>query len=192
MITTCPPSAMIGKAQHAGRMRQRRQREIDRAALEGIAHQRHRRHRLDVAARQHHAFRLAGRAAGAGDHRKIVDRLRARKGCRRAGQPVARTTARSDTSASRQTRSLRSLRQVGPNLLDHRREADGNISRLQSNASRMNWFSAASLRGLIGHQTAPAREMPNTQANAIGSLPERIATFSPGCKPESASPRAMR
>jgi hypothetical protein len=44
----------------------------------------------------------------------------------------------------------------------------------------MNWFSAASLRGLIGHQTAPAREMPNTQAKAIGSLPDRIATFSPG------------
>jgi hypothetical protein len=56
----------------------------------------------------------------------------------------------------------------------------------------MNWFSAASLRGLIGHQTAPAREMPNTQAKATGSLPDRIATFSPGATPELASPRAIR
>ena len=56
----------------------------------------------------------------------------------------------------------------------------------------MNWFSAASLRGLIGHQTAPAREMPNTQANATGSLPDRIATFSPGSNARNrASPRAI-
>ena len=44
----------------------------------------------------------------------------------------------------------------------------------------MNLFSTASLRGLIGHHTAPAREMPNTQVKASGSLPDRIATFSAG------------
>jgi hypothetical protein len=38
----------------------------------------------------------------------------------------------------------------------------------------------------------PAREMPNTQANATGSLPERIATFSPAAIPDRASPRANR
>ena len=46
--------------------------------------------------------------------------------------------------------------------------------------SRISPFSAAPLRGLIGHHTAPAREMPNTDVNAIGSFDDRIATLSPG------------
>ena len=50
-------------------------------------------------------------------------------------------------------------------------------SRTASSSSR---FSAASLRGLIGHHTAPAREIPKTQVNATGSLADRIATLAPG------------
>jgi hypothetical protein len=61
------------QAQHAGRVRERRQREVGGPALEGVAHQGQRRHRLEVAPRQHHALGLAGGAAGAGDHGHVVD-----------------------------------------------------------------------------------------------------------------------
>ena len=61
------------------------------------------------------------------------------------------------------------------------------ISTQQSKRSSSSRFSAASLRGLIGHQTAPARVIPNTQANAIGSFADRIATLSPGRTPAAAS-----
>jgi hypothetical protein len=47
------------------------------------------------------------------------------------------------------------------------------------------------LRG-FGHQTAPTREMLKTQANAMGSLLERIATLSPGSTPARSSARATR
>src|SRR5580765_3304209 len=50
----------------------------------------------------------------------------------------------------------------------------------QSNRSSSSRFSAASLRGLTGHQTAPAREIPKTQENAMGSFAEMTATLSPG------------
>jgi hypothetical protein len=50
----------------------------------------------------------------------------------------------------------------------------------QSTRSSRLRFSAASLRGLTGHQTAPARAIPNTQENATGSLADRMATLSPG------------
>ena len=63
------------ETQHAGRVGQRREREVDRTALERIAHQRQCRHGLDVAARQHDPLRLAGGAPGAGNHREIVDSL---------------------------------------------------------------------------------------------------------------------
>ena len=66
------------------------------------------------------------------------------------------------------------------------------IRHRQPNRSRRSRFSAASLRGLTGHRTAPAREMPNTQANATGSLPDRIATLSPGRTPDRASARPIR
>ncbi len=66
------------------------------------------------------------------------------------------------------------------------------IRHAQSNRSSRSRFSAASLRGLTGHHTAPAREMPNTQANATGSLADRIATLSPGRTPDRASARAIR
>ena len=61
-----------------------------------------------------------------------------------------------------------------------------------SQLSRMNCVSAASLRGLTGHQTQPAREMPNTQAKAMGSLPESTAIFAPGRTPAAATAQAKR
>ena len=65
------------------------------------------------------------------------------------------------------------------------------IRQEQSNRSSSSRFSAASLRGLTGHHTAPARAMPNTQQNATGSLPDRMATLSPGRTPDRARARAM-
>ena len=62
----------------------------------------------------------------------------------------------------------------------------------QSKKSSRSRFSAASLRGLTGHHTAPAREMPNTQLNAIGSFADKIATLSPGRTPDRSSARAIR
>ena len=56
---------------------------------------------------------------------------------------------------------------------------------MQSKRSSSSRFSAASLRGLIGHHTAPARLIPNTHVNATGSLAERIATLSPGATPHA-------
>ena len=64
--------------------------------------------------------------------------------------------------------------------------AAAKIRQRQSNRSSSSRFSAASLRGLTGHQTAPARLMPNTQPKATGSLPDRIATLSPGLTPDLA------
>ena len=66
------------------------------------------------------------------------------------------------------------------------------IRTVQSKRSSSSRFSAASLRGLIGHHTAPARLIPNTQVNATGSLAERIATLSPGATPTLTSAAAMR
>ena len=63
------------EAEHPGRVGERREREVDRAALERVAHQRQGRHRLDVPAGQHHALRPAGGAAGPGDHDHVVDRI---------------------------------------------------------------------------------------------------------------------
>ena len=64
--------------------------------------------------------------------------------------------------------------QVAADLLDERRERAWKISAVQPNRSSSSRFSAASLRGLIGHQTAPARLMPKTQVNAVGSFADRI------------------
>ncbi len=58
-------------------------------------------------------------------------------------------------------------------------------STVQSKSSSSSRFSAASLRGLTGHQTAPARLIPKTQVNATGSLADRIATLSPGRTPHA-------
>ena len=72
MITTSPPSASTGKHSTPGGVGQRRQREVDRPAVERVAHQRQRRHRLEVGAGEHHALGPAGGAAGADDHRQVV------------------------------------------------------------------------------------------------------------------------
>ena len=62
---------------------------------------------------------------------------------------------------------------------------------LQSKKSSRSRSSAASLRGLTGHQTAPAREMPNTQLNATGLFADKIATLLPGRMPDQSSARAI-
>ena len=66
------------------------------------------------------------------------------------------------------------------------------ISTVQSKRSSSSRFSAASLRGLIGHHTAPARLIPKTQVNATGSLADRIATLSPGATPWRSRAVAIR
>ena len=62
----------------------------------------------------------------------------------------------------------------------------------QSKKSSRSRFSAASLRGLTGHHTAPAREMPNTQLNATGSFADKMATLAPGSTPARSNARAIR
>ena len=66
------------------------------------------------------------------------------------------------------------------------------MSARQSNRSSSSRFSAASLRGLTGHHTAPARLIPKTLVNATGSLAERIATVSPGRTPRATNAEATR
>ena len=94
-------------------------------------------------------------------------------------------------SPSRQTRVV-SLGRSGRILATSGAKADWKIRHRQSKKSSRSRFSAASLRGLTGHHTAPAREMPNTQPNATGSLADRIATLSPGAIPARSSARATR
>src|SRR5262245_28296556 len=65
------------------------------------------------------------------------------------------------------------------------------IRQEQSKASRSSRFSVASLRGLTGHHTAPARAMPTTQENATGSFAESTATLSPGRTPDRDRARAI-
>ncbi|MET4788994.1 hypothetical protein ABIF64_001172 [Bradyrhizobium japonicum] len=121
MITMRPPSAMIGETQHAGRVGQRRKREVDRAALERIAHQRQCRHRLDVAARQHDPLRLAGGAAGARDHREIVDRLALIVVVRKTGEPALERGREGQLGIEADDGAQ--LWQLCTHRLDHRREA---------------------------------------------------------------------
>ena len=143
-----------------------------------------RRHRLEVAAGQHHALGPAGRAAGADDHRHVVDGGGvdvARRGRGQPGTPPSvsapSTVGRRGTPGGAAPAGRRgSAATSGAN-------ADWNSSTVQSNRSSSSRFSAASLRGLIGHHTAPARLMPKTQVNATGSLADRIATLSPGATP---------
>ena len=63
------------EAQHAGRVGQRGQGEVARARPERVAHQRQRRHRLDVAAGEHDALRPAGGTPGADEHDHVAGRL---------------------------------------------------------------------------------------------------------------------
>ena len=66
------------------------------------------------------------------------------------------------------------------------------IRQVQSKKSSRSRFSAASLRGLTGHHTAPAREIPNTQLKATGSFTDKMATLSPGSTPARSNARAIR
>ena len=63
------------EAQDARGMSQRRQREVGRTSPERVAHQRERRHRLDVPTRQHHPLGFPGGAAGARQHDEVVNRF---------------------------------------------------------------------------------------------------------------------
>ena len=85
-------------------------------------------------------------------------------------------------SPSRQTRVV-SFGRSGRILATSEAKAAWKIRHRQSKKSSRSRFSAASLRGLTGHHTAPAREMPNTQLNATGSFADKIATLSPGAIP---------
>ena len=177
------------EAQHTGRVGQRREREVDRPALERVAHQGQRRHRLEVAAGEHHALGRARRTTGADDHRDVVDRRRSSSARPERRRSTRRTTPR--TPARRRGRPASSAsaarRGSGPPAA---RSRTGRAGSEQSKRSSSSAFSRASLRGLIGHHTAPAREMPKTQANDSELLADRIATLSPGRTPDRSRARA--
>ena len=109
------------KTQHTGGMRQRRQRQIGRAPLERIAHQGQRRHRLDVAAREHHAFGFSGGPAGAGDQCQIVNGIALKGLLADIGQPALERRRIGELGV--EADELAQLRQIGPYPVDHRREA---------------------------------------------------------------------
>ena len=94
-------------------------------------------------------------------------------------------------SPSRQTRVV-SFGRSGRILATSGAKAAWKIRHVQSKKSSRSRFSAASLRGLTGHHTAPAREMPNTQLKAIGSFADKIATLLPGAIPLRSRARATR
>jgi hypothetical protein len=61
-----------GETEYAGRVGERGEGEIHRPLAERVAHQRERRHGLQVAAGQHHALGPARGAAGADDHGEVA------------------------------------------------------------------------------------------------------------------------
>ena len=168
------------EAEHAGRVGERREREVDRAALERVAHQRDRRHRLEVGAGEHHALGPA----------RSCRRCRRSSRGRRPAAAIARSVGAAREELVPGQRALDRRRPGRPGWSGRAgrrgsaRPAPANdawkTSALQPNRSSSSRFSAASLRGLIGHQTAPARLIPKTQVKATGSLADRIATVSPG------------
>ncbi len=100
-------------------MSERRQSEIDRAAFERIAHQRERRHGLQIASRKHDAFGLASGAAGARDHRNVVRGRDLERLIANAIEP--RIERRREGHRLIEADKKRQLGQVGPHLLDERR-----------------------------------------------------------------------
>src|ERR1700733_2885541 len=92
--------------------------------------------------------------------------------------------ARARSSPSPSRTSVVSFGSTGAIAATSSSNAGWKISAEQSNKSSSSAFSAAALRGLIGHHTAPDRAMPKTQENAVGSLAERMPTLSPGWTPE--------
>ena len=75
------------KAQHAGRVRQGCEREVDRPSLEGVAQEDDGGHRLEVRAVEHDPLGPAGCATGPGDHHHVVRRLGVPRLVRNAGEP---------------------------------------------------------------------------------------------------------
>ena len=106
------------QAENARRVSERRQREIDRPSLEWIAHEGQRGHRLEIAARQHHAFRLPRRASGAGDHGDIVERRDIHRIFAHALEPAFQRGR--DQGGSVDADEDRKLRQVRDHALDQR------------------------------------------------------------------------
>ncbi len=178
------------EAQHAGRVGQRRQGEVHRAAVERVAHQRDRRHRLEVAVGEHHALGPPGGAAGADQGDDVVRRRRPRRTGRRGPRRRARRRSRRSARSSPARRARRAWSASAASARSRRpgrRRPAGRSARRSRTGPAVRAFSPAALRGLIGHQTAPAREMPNTQVNAVGSLADRMPTLSPGRTPERRS-----
>ena len=122
-----------------------------------------------------HALRPPRRPAGADQHREVVRRARrpARPAIAPVGASPQRRGARS-CPASRQTRVVSAAAGRG-SWRPAGRRPPGRAAPCSRRASSSSRFSSASLRGLTGHHTAPARAMPKTHANAIGSLADRIA-----------------
>ena len=155
------------EAEHAGRVGQRREGEVDRPPLERVAHQRDRRHRLEVGAGEHHALGPAGGAAGADDHGQVLGRSRsssrsaaARRGTRPRSAP---------RRPGRRGRPAWSASGRSPRICATSSAYDAwKTSARQPNSSSSSRFSAASLRGLIGHQTAPTRLIPKTRGERVG------------------------
>jgi hypothetical protein len=104
-----------------------------------------------------------------------------------SANPVLSTSPRAPSQASSSSRQTR-VGSSSPSTISAYERAYSSAT--QSNRASISRFSAIVLRGLIGHHTAPRRAMPNTQANARASLPERMATLSPARTPERARARA--
>ena len=177
------------EAEHAGRVGERRHRQVARPAGERVAHQRDRGHRLERAPGQHHALR-AGRSCRrcrpASRGRRPAPRRTAWPGPRRASAP-----ATGPRQLRRRGRPGWPAAAAGPGPARRAPAYEAANSRTrQSNSSSSCRVSSASLRGLIGAHTAPARAMPKTVAKATGSLPDSTATVWPGSSPAAASARA--
>ena len=107
------------ETQDAGRMSQWRERKIDGAAIERIAHQRQGGHRLQIAPREHHAFGLTGGSAGPRNHRNIVCRRDLDRFIVDAVEP--RIERRREGRRLVEADKKRKLGQVGAHLLHERR-----------------------------------------------------------------------
>ena len=175
-------------------MGQGRERQVDRSALERVAHQRDRRHRLEVRAGQPHALGAAGRATGADDRGEVVagwsvDRADGVTGRQEVLPPQRPGQVGVAVQADQRGRPGRSsLDRVRPAA----RRLPGRPAAGSRRARAARGSRPASLRGLSGHHTAPARLMPSSAVKATGSLAERIATVSPGAMPCAASAAEMR
>ena len=109
------------KTQHTGGVRQRRECKVARTPLERIAHQGQRRHRFDVASREHHAFGFARCSASAGYERKIINGIALKGLAVDIGKPTLER--RRERHIGVETYELAELRQMRPKFVDHRREA---------------------------------------------------------------------